>query len=412
MRIGFVGCGKLGLMVALAIESRGHEIKGYDINPKIAGYLNGVPYPFQEEGAERLLRTTSMEMIPLADLCEWADLMFLAPQTPHEEIYEGHLPLPETRDDFDYRYLRSCVEDVNRHLSRPTTCVVISTVLPGTLDREVLPLLGPKFRLVYEPLFIAMGTVIADYLEPEFVLCGAHDAEAVRQLSTFYKTIHHRPLFWTDLRTAEGIKVFYNTFITAKIVLANLYGEMAYKLGMNVDDIFGALSLATDRLISTKYLRAGMGDGGGCHPRDNIALSFIARKIDLSFDLFSALMEAREKHCEWLADLIEKHRDSRPVTILGKAFKPETNISTGSPAVLLSSILHRRMIQHDIGDDIVPTTRALYFIGTRHARWAKTKFPFGSVVVDPFRYVSNQAGVEIIRIGEGYPVNETELAVA
>ncbi len=103
MRIGFVGCGKLGLMVALAIESRGHEVHGYDINTKIADYLKGIAYPFQEEGAEGLLRTTKMEMIPLAELCEWADILFLAPQTPHEEIYEGHLPLPETRADFDYR---------------------------------------------------------------------------------------------------------------------------------------------------------------------------------------------------------------------------------------------------------------------------------------------------------------------
>ena len=156
--------------------------------------------------------------------------------------------------------------------------MIISTVLPGTLDREVLPLLGPRFRLVYEPLFISMGTVVTDYLNPEFVLCGAHDPDAAQHLTAFYATIHRKPLFWTDLRTAEGIKVFYNTFITAKIALANLYGEMAHKLQMNADDISDALSLATERLISPKYLRAGMGDGGGCHPRDNIALSFIAEK--------------------------------------------------------------------------------------------------------------------------------------
>ena len=190
-----------------------------------------------------------------------------------------------------------------------------------------------------------MGTVVTDYLNPEFVLCGAHDPDAAQHLTAFYATIHRKPLFWTDLRTAEGIKVFYNTFITAKIALANLYGEMAHKLQMNADDISDALSLATERLISPKYLRAGMGDGGGCHPRDDIALSFIARKIGLSFDLFTALMEARENHCEWLADLIEEHRGPRPIAILGKAFKPETNISTGSSSLLLSSILHRRKIR-------------------------------------------------------------------
>jgi UDPglucose 6-dehydrogenase len=388
-------------MVALAIETRGHQVNGHDISPNVAGYLNGVPYPFEEEGAADLLRKTKIQMLPLAELCEWAEIIFLAPQTPHQDIYEGHSPLPETRADFDYRHLRTCVQDVDRHLKRPTTCVIISTVLPGTLDREVLPLLGPKFRLVYGPLFIAMGTVVTDYLNPEFVLCGAHDPDAAQYLTAFYATIHRKPLFWTDLRTAEGIKVFYNTFITAKIALANLYGEMAHKLQMNVDDISDALSLATDRLISPRYLRAGMGDGGPCHPRDNIALSFIARKIGLSFDFFTALMEGREKHCEWLADLIEEHRGARPIAILGRAFKPETNISTGSPSRLLSSILHRRQIPHEIGDNIVPTKCGLYFIGTCHARWAKTVFPRGSVVIDPFRCIPDQQDVQVVRIGYG-----------
>lgn len=400
-KIGFVGCGKLGLMVALAIESRGHEVKGYDIDVRVAGYLAGMPYPYKEERSEQLLANTNMEMVELSELCEWADILFLAPQTPHKEIYEGHLPLPERRADFDYSYLCSCVAEVNSHLVRPTTCVIISTVLPGTLDREVLPIIGENFLLVYEPLFIAMGTVVRDFLNPEFVLVGAHSEEAIRQLRKFYYTIHDKQLFITDLRTAEGIKVFYNTFITTKTVLANLYGEMAAKLGMNVDDIYKALALATDRIISPKYLQAGMGDGGGCHPRDNIALSHIARKIGLSFDFFTALMQARQNHTEWLADMVVRLRDGLPVFILGRAFKPETNIETGSPARLLSHMLRQKGVAHDCGDDIVPQSIGLYFIGTKHARWAKVQFPKGSLVIDPFRYIPDQEGVTVLRIGEG-----------
>lgn len=405
MRVGFVGCGKLGLMVALAIESKGHEVKGYDIDCRVNGYLHGMPYPYQEEHSKELLSSTKMEIVPLKELCAWADMLFLAPQTPHQEQYEGHLPLPETREDFNYAYLKACVQDVNACLDEPKTCVIISTVLPGTLEREVLPHIGPNFLLVYEPLFIAMGTVVDDFLNPEFVLVGSHDPQAQLELEWFYSTIHSKPIFQTDLKTAEGIKVFYNTFITAKICLANLYGEMAHKLGMNVDDIFAALSLATDRLISTKYLKAGMGDGGGCHPRDNIALSYIARRIGLSFDFFSALMEAREAHCEWLAEFIEGYRGTLPVVILGEAFKPETNIKTGSPAVLLSALLRRRGIPHAIGDDYVPRNPALYFIGCQHERWARMIYPEGSIVIDPFRYVPDQYGVKVIRIGEAPKVS-------
>lgn len=401
MRVGFVGCGKLGLMVALSIESRGHEVCGYDIDSRVAGYLAKKEIPYKEEGATAMLLTSNMRMLPLDQLCDWADILFLAPQTPHDHQYEGITRLPETREDFNYHYLRACVSDVCAVLKEPKTCVIISTVLPGTIEREVLPLLTSKFRLVYEPLFIAMGTVRRDFLNPEFVLAGAFENQPLQELERFYKTIHDKPVFKTDVRTAEGIKVFYNTFITAKTVLANLYGEMAARTGMNVDDIFRAVSLATDRLISPKYLKAGMGDGGGCHPRDNIALSWLARETGASYDFFESLMIAREKHCEFLADVIEQYRDGLPVQILGRSFKPETNIETGSPAVLLSAILRERGIAHECTDDYVPKFAFCYFIGTKHEAFTRYEFPQGSIVIDPFRYLKPQAGVKLISIGDG-----------
>ena len=407
MKIGFVGCGKLGLMVALTIESRGHEVKGYDVSPMPAEYLRTRSIPFKEENAAELLANTKMEMVPLAELCEWAEVLFLAPQTPHEERFEGATPLPEDRADFDYTYLRQCVSAVNANLSKPTICALISTVLPGTLEREVFPLIGGYFRLVYTPQFIAMGTVNRDFLNPEFWLIGAEDPESAGKVLAFFRSIADVPDVVTDVRTAEGIKVFYNTFVTAKTVLANLYGEMSQRCGMNVDDIYRALTYSTRRLLSPRYLQAGMGDGGGCHPRDNIALSWLARKVGLSFDFFEALMTAREKHCEFLADLIEKHRvwreESRQtklaVYILGESFKPETNITTGSPAKLLSAILTRRGITHQIAEDFRPLHRGLYFIGCQHERYKHLRFPMRSVVIDPFRYIQDQPGMTVIRIG-------------
>lgn len=410
MRIGFVGCGKLGLMVALSIESKGHEVKGYDVNPQVAEYLKKREIPFQEEHSAQLLATTQMKMVPLDVLCDWADILFLAPQTPHDPKYEGITPIPEERVDFDYSHLIKCVTDVDAALEGPKTCVIISTVLPGTIEREVKPLISRSFRLVYEPLFIAMGTVHDDYLNPEFVLCGVDDPKAAAELEDFYKTIHQKPVFKTDIRTAEGIKVFYNTFITTKTVLGNLYGELAHRLGMNVDDIFRAISLSTDRLLSPKYLQAGMGDGGGCHPRDNIALSYVARREGLSFDFFDALMTAREKHTEWLASIIIReaynvHPSAKlaPVFILGRAFKPETNIEVGSPSLLLSNILTANMVPHLILEDMKPQRQGVYFIGTKHERYKDYQFPEGSTVIDPFRYLNprDYEGVRVIGIGAG-----------
>jgi UDPglucose 6-dehydrogenase len=167
--------------------------------------------------------------------------------------------------------------------------------------------------------------------------------------------------------------------------------------------------MATDRLLSPKYLQAGMGDGGGCHPRDNIALSWLARDCGLSFDFFTALMQARERHCEWLATVIQQRRyvythtsvSILPVFLLGRSFKPETNIETGSPAILLSRILRDKGIPHSSQEDVTPTARGLYFIATKHERFRKLKFPEGSIVIDPFRYIPEQEGVKLISIGAG-----------
>jgi UDPglucose 6-dehydrogenase len=146
-----------------------------------------------------------------------------------------------------------------------------------------------------------------------------------------------------------------------------------------------------------------MGDGGGCHPRDNIALSWLARKLDLSHDFFEDLMVAREDQTEWFADLIENY--DLPKFILGKAFKPETNLTVGSPAVLLKNILEERGISVTCYDPHVDLdkpkfTKAVYFIGTRHDIFATYKFPAGSVVLDPHRYIPDQDDVTVIRIGQ------------
>lgn len=406
MKIGMIGCGKLGLMVALTIESKGHEVVGCDIDPRIGEYLQKRKIPFKEVHAEELLAITRMKMVSMDELVNGCDMIFMAVQTPHAPLYEGITRIPDTRADFDYSFLKDAVINVNNCLKEDKVVVIISTVLPGTIDREIRPLMGSHFKLVYEPLFIAMGTVYTDYLYPEFVLVGVDEQEPTRELEEFYKTINNAPVFKTDIRSAEAIKVFYNTFVTMKTVLGNIYGEIAYKLGANADDIHTALSMATDRVISSKYLKAGMGDGGGCHPRDNIALSFVAQKINLSFDIFNALMKAREAHTAWLADLIlQKHMETGlRVVVLGTSFKPGTNITTGSPSVLLSNILNEKGIKHlqyDPYIDDIPLGdfQAVYFIATMHDIFLEKKFQKGSIVIDPFRYIHDQDGVDVIRIG-------------
>lgn len=400
------GMGKLGLPVALAIESRGFEVIGYDVRPEPYQYIAERKIPFVEEGIEPLLDRTNITMVQtLGELVSKSDIIFLPVQTPHDQQFEGITRIPDDRADFDYSFMKDAVKDISDVayvLGKATTLAVISTCLPGTYEREIKPLLSEEVNYVYTPQFIAMGTVLNDYLDPEFALIGVESEEAAAKLEDFYKKLFDKPHVVTDITTAEGIKVSYNTWITAKTVIANVWGELAHKTGMNFDDIYRAWTLATNRLVSPRYMNSGVGDGGGCHPRDNIAMSFIAEQVGISHNLWEDLMAAREQHMEWIADMaIEKAEEKElPVIILGRSFKPETNIETGSPSILMANIMREKgsFPQHFEDIDGIPQ-KGIYVIGTNHGRYRDYVLPVGSVCIDPFRTQPDRPGVETIHIG-------------
>jgi len=182
--------------------------------------------------------------------------------------------------------------------------------------------------------------------------------------------------------------------------------EASHKLdNVNCDNVMKGLFLGTERLISSKYLIGGMGDGGGCHPRDNIALSWMAKKLDMRYDWYENLMICREEQTEWLADLIIEYKSDMPITILGKCFKKETNLTVGSPSILLKNLLEERGEQVDmydpwVDDHDIELTEQCYFIGTNHDKFLDYKFPPGAVVIDPWRMIEKQDGVAVISVGK------------
>lgn len=409
MNIGFVGLGKLGLPCALAVESKGHNVWGYDISPQVKEILETKKLPYREIWAQEHLDKSNIKFTNLSEVVNNSEIIFVPIQTPHDERYEGTTRIPEDRVDFDYTYLKAGLKDLSEEIEKQgddKVVIIISTVLPGTIEREIKPLLSDKIKLCYNPFFIAMGTTMRDFLNPEYVLFGVDNEAAAEKAEAFYRTLHDSPFYKTAIKNAELIKVAYNTFIGMKIVYANTMMEICHKIGADVDEVTGAMSLATERLISGKYLSGGMGDGGGCHPRDNIAMSWLAKKLDLSYDFFESLMLGREYQTEWLADLIEEYRGDLPIMILGKAFKEETNLTVGSPSILLKNILEERGVSVDMYDPHVDedlflmTQPQLFFIGTKHSEFLSYEFPEGSIVIDPWRYMSDQEGVEVIRIGE------------
>jgi len=348
-----------------------------------------------------------------------SDIIFLAIQTPHPPRLDGSIRHNHVRKDFEYRFLIEGVKNIARALNKTKdfkVISIISTVLPGTMREQVYPAMkeimnkpiGRGWGLCYNPFFIAMGTTIHDFLNPEFTLIGQNlkigdDARAGEILADFYNTIQDSPKSRMTWDNAEATKMFYNTFIGMKVIFANMIMEISHKIAdMDADVVCKSLHKATDRLISPQYLNPGMGDGGGCHPRDNLALSYLSDKLGLSYNIFDFVMTVREKQTEWLVDLMMEHKGQK--VILGKTYKPFTNLTYGSPSILLANILKERGCEPIIHDPEIakielPKKPAVYLIGTKWPVYKKRKFRKGDVVIDPWGIIKNQKGVNVIRIG-------------
>jgi len=417
MNIGFMGLGKLGLPCALAVEMRGHKVVGYDPSPDVKKILDTKKLPYKEIWAQDYLDKTNIKIKTVEEVVKHSDIIFVPIQTPHGDKFEGTTRIPDEREDFDYSYLIDGLTELDYELhkqKKETVVVVISTVLPGTIRRDIKPLLSEYTKLCYNPFFIAMGTVMEDFLRPEIILFGVDDKEAAQKAKKFYRTINHAPFYETTIENAELIKVAYNTFIGTKIAYVNTLMEMCHHLpNTNVDEVMNGLKMCNKRIISDKYLSGGMGDGGGCHPRDNIALSWLSDELGLKFNWFDNIMKQREVQTEWLADLIEKEANGLPITILGKSFKPQTNIETGSPSILLRNILTERKLSVTMYDPYIDEPyddwqdmseydgmKQVYFIGTKHEDFVNFPFDDDSIIIDPWRFIPDKKGCKVIRIGD------------
>jgi UDPglucose 6-dehydrogenase len=335
-KIGFIGLGKLGMPCAEAIARKGFDVAGYDVAHK-----NSQVIDIRED---------------IEDLCRDRDIVFVATPTPHEDGYDGreptsHLPVK----DFNYDSLKKVLTKCNKNMGPAQTLVLISTVLPGTCRRELQPLIT-NTKLLYNPYLIAMGTVADDMINPEMIMIGSKNGMAgtnckIRSelLESFYNQVcdnFPRVEFGT-FEEVEAMKIFYNTFISNKIAMVNMIQDVAHKLGnMDVDRVTGALAKSTQRIVSPRYMKAGMGDGGACHPRDNIALRWLAKDLGLGYDMFESIMTAREKQAENMAIEILKH--GKNVFFTSDSYKPNTDLVDGSYSLLVQHFVvkHGGKIAH------------------------------------------------------------------
>jgi len=404
MNIGFIGVGKLGMPCAEAIAQKGHDVTGYDVVKRKSNYITMYP--------------------TIQGAVQGRDIVFIAVPTPHDPDYDGRAPTAHLEPkDFSYDIVNEVIDEANKHMTKDQLLVLISTVLPGTVRREfVSRITNPRF--VYNPYLIAMGSVAWDMINPEMVMIGTEDGAEngdAKELVDFYKTImENDPRYvvgtWDE---CECIKVFYNTFISTKIGLVNMIQDVAESQGnINVDVVTKALADSTMRIMGPQYMTAGMGDGGGCHPRDNIALRYMAQELDLGYDIFDAVMNAREIQAENLAlklvDLANEY--NYPIYIHGKAYKPGVEYCDGSYSLLVGHYCEKHgfapvYIDPLTGDNNEPNEPCIMLMAHSPSTTYKymqeegdstdkvyCNIPSDSVIVDPWRKYQNP-NCEVIHYG-------------
>jgi UDPglucose 6-dehydrogenase len=402
MNIGFIGLGKLGFPCAEAIAKKGHNVAGYDI--------------------QTIDPTILIDIKPtIKEAVDGKDIVFIAVPTPHDPAYDGRQPTAHLEPkDFDYSIVKQCLIEANRHMTKDQLLILISTVLPGTTRREFINLI-PNTRFVYNPYLIAMGSVAWDMINPEMIMIGTKDGKETgdaRQLIDFYKTImENDPRYvvgtWDE---CECIKIFYNTFISTKIGLVNMIQDVAVRQGnINVDVVTEALEKSTLRIMGPQYMKAGMGDGGACHPRDNIALRYLAEQLDLGYDLFDAIMSAREIQAKNLAKELVKHAEKNRMSIFihGKAYKPGVEYLDGSYSLLIGHYCNElghapTYIDPLTGDDIKGCYGVVLLAHNRKVTYEYRGFAEqqllyctiekGSIVIDPWRTFKSE-DVTVIHYG-------------
>jgi UDPglucose 6-dehydrogenase len=405
-KIGFIGLGKLGLDCA-EVFAEHYEVRGTDIYPRTSDLV---------------------KVCDFQECIQESDWIFIAVPTPHADGYDGSTPSSHLEpQDFGREAVIDAITKINHYATNSKKVVLISTVLPGTTRHYFEPALNDLHKFLYNPYLIAMGSTKWDMVNPEMIMIGTADGRedtlASKLVALYQPMMKNNPRIvigtWDE---CEAIKIFYNTFISAKVGLVNMIQDFAMKIGnINVDVVTDALAHSSMRIMGPKYMTAGMGDAGACHPRDNIALRWLAKEYEVGYDMFDTIMQAREVQARNLADFlcIQAQKYNLPIVIHGKAYKPDVPYCIGSYSTLIGHYVesygHHVHYVDPLADDrkdvedtwdrpaviLMAHNRKVTYGYTGCAQYDKHYFEFkpDSVVVDPWRQEQEMPGIKVIHYG-------------
>jgi UDPglucose 6-dehydrogenase len=338
MNVSIVGSGYVGTTLAACLADLGNEVWNVDIDDSVVAALNDGTSPIHEPGlgdlvaaygGDRLRATTDYGVIPDTDVT------FVA------------LPTPSTEDgSIDLRAIEAGVESIGEALADTDDShlvVVKSTVVPGTTDERLIPILesasdrrvGEKIDVAVNPEFLREGTAVEDFLNPDKIVLGADSARAFDLLGELYEPVVDESVsvVETGRREAELIKYANNAFLAAKVSLINDIGNICKEFGVDAYEVADALG--EDDRIGERFLRSGVGWGGSCFPKDTKALIAAARTVGYEPAMLDAAVELNDRQPERLLALLDDHVDAsgKQIAVLGLAFKPGTDDVRNSRAI-------------------------------------------------------------------------------
>lgn len=348
--ISVVGLGKLGLCIAACFADKGFKVIGVDIDKEKIEKINKGMSPIEETGLDKLIKKIKGNLKTTHDYEQAvlnSNITFIVVATP--SLADG---------GFSNEYLEKVFHKIGVILKKKREyhlVVITSTVMPQTTDKIAKYLLenisrkkcGRDFGLAYNPEFIALGSVIHDFLNPDFILIGEANKKDGDILEGLYrKTCENHPCFARmSPLNAEIAKISLNCYITTKITFANCLAAICEKVkGADANIITKALGL--DSRIGSKYIKPGLGYGGPCFPRDNVAFSAFARSLEVRSKLAEMVDEVNRDQVLRVVNRIneifknlDRNKNKGKIGILGLSYKANTPVIEDSQALNIVQLL-------------------------------------------------------------------------
>ena len=379
MRLSVIGCGYVGLVTGACLAEAGHEVVCTDIDRERIAKLNAGGVPIYEHHLEQILASARKagKISYTADAGEAiraGDTIFICVGTPPKDSGEADL---------------SAIDHVARQIAaeaKSPKLIVEKSTVPARTGLELSRALSAysknsnvKFRVASNPEFLREGTAVADFFHPDRIVVGVEDPSSAAELREIYRPILERSFrcpvhngtcppgriaefLVTTINSAELIKHASNSFLALKISYANVIADLCEKIGANVEEVTHAMGL--DPRIGGEFLKAGLGYGGFCLPKDVQAFIHLSASVGVDFDILKATESVNKQRIDRYFEKIRQALwvvKGKRVAVLGLAFKANTDDIRFAPALeVLRRLLEEGAVVHATDPEGMPRTRALF----------------------------------------------------